>query len=64
MTYEKTVHYIGKELAEFIAGLPASKLETMKICLLREINDKLIPAETLWKYTAELEYIKQLLKTK
>lgn len=66
MTYDKIVHYIGKEQTTFICSQPADKLKQMKSQLLYEFNEvhtkTPIPTEILFRYTIELELINNLLK--
>jgi hypothetical protein len=63
MTIDKTTHYIGKELVEFYGSLTAEQLKTCKNKLIQEFNNEIkLPANILFKYTIELEYIKYLLK--
>ena len=62
MTYEKTKHYLGESLVNFIAGLDRDNLLKMKRELLADINLHKKGSEILFKRTVELEFINNLLK--
>jgi hypothetical protein len=63
MTIDKTTHYIGKELVKFYGSLTTEQLKTCKNKLIQEFNNEIkLPANILFKYTIELEYIKYLLR--
>jgi hypothetical protein len=62
MTYDKIVHYIGKDIAEFIGMQSAEKLQEMKKQLTEEFKNNTIPNELKFKYCIELELINNLLK--
>ena len=62
MTYDKIVHYLGKELVLFISSLAATKLQQMKKDIIQDMNLHKLGSEILFKRTIELEYINNLLK--
>lgn len=62
MTYDKTVHYLGQNLVNFISSLDRANLLKMKSEILQDINLHTKGSEILFKRTVELEYINKLLR--
>lgn len=62
MTYDKIVHYIGKDLCEHIGSLNLEQLTKQKNELITEFNIVKLPADIRFKRTIELTFINQLLK--
>jgi len=62
MTIEKYKHYLGNEIVNFILSQNLNKLEEMKKQLIFEINNINFSSNILFKYTLELELIKQTIK--
>ena len=63
MTYDKIVHYIGKDICNNIAELTTDQLKERKKAIIQDMNVPMVKTDssTMFKRTVELEFINNLL---